>query len=57
MSYKSSGVDIDAGNEFVQKIKPLIWGTHREGIVGDIGGFAGLFELNKVEFSFNQLQS
>ncbi|XP_063700673.1 trifunctional purine biosynthetic protein adenosine-3 [Culicoides brevitarsis] len=50
ISYKSSGVDIDAGNEFVTKIKPLIYGTRREGLVGDIGGFAGLFELNKLQY-------
>lgn len=45
LSYKDSGVDIDAGNELVERIKPAIRRTHREGCVGSIGGFGGLFEL------------
>ncbi|MCG6891107.1 MAG: phosphoribosylformylglycinamidine cyclo-ligase [Gammaproteobacteria bacterium] len=45
LSYLDSGVDIDAGNELVERIKPAIKSTHREGCVGSIGGFGGLFEL------------
>jgi len=45
LSYKDSGVDIEAGNELVQRIKPAIKSTNREGCVGSIGGFGGLFEL------------
>ncbi|MBL7002964.1 MAG: phosphoribosylformylglycinamidine cyclo-ligase [Gammaproteobacteria bacterium] len=45
LSYKDSGVDIAAGNELVERIKPAIKSTHREGCVGSIGGFGGLFEL------------
>ena len=41
----AAGVDIDAGNELVERIKPAIKSTHREGCVGRIGGFGGLFEL------------
>jgi phosphoribosylformylglycinamidine cyclo-ligase len=45
LSYRDSGVDIDAGNELVERIKPAIKSTHRPGCVGSIGGFGGLFEL------------
>lgn len=45
LSYRDSGVDIDAGNELVERIKPAIKSTHRSGCVGSIGGFGGLFEL------------
>ena len=45
LSYLDSGVDIDAGNELVERIKPAIKSTQREGSVGSIGGFGGLFEL------------
>ena len=45
MSYRDSGVDIDAGNALVERIKPLIKLTSRQGAVGSIGGFGGLFEI------------
>ena len=45
LSYKDAGVDIDAGNELVEKIKTSVASTHRPGVVGSIGGFGGLFEL------------
>ena len=45
LSYRDAGVDIDAGNELVERIKPAIKSTYREGSVGSIGGFGGLFEL------------
>ena len=45
LSYRDSGVDIDAGNELVERIKPAIRSTHRPGCVGSIGGFGGLFDL------------
>lgn len=45
LSYRQSGVDIDAGNALVERIKPAIKSTHREGCIGSIGGFGGLFEL------------
>ncbi len=45
LSYRDSGVDIDAGNELVERIKPAIKSTLRPGCVGSIGGFGGLFEL------------
>jgi len=45
LSYRDSGVDIDAGNSLVERIKPLVKTTLRDGVLGNIGGFGGLFEL------------
>ena len=46
MDYRSSGVDIDAGNEVVRRIKGLAKSTHTKGVLSDIGSFGGLFSLN-----------
>ncbi len=45
ISYKDAGVDIDAGNRFVDKIKPLVKSTRIPGVLGGIGSFAGAFEM------------
>jgi phosphoribosylformylglycinamidine cyclo-ligase len=45
LTYKDAGVDIDAGNALVEKIGPLAAKTRRVGVLGDIGGFGGLFDL------------
>lgn len=45
ISYKDAGVDIDAGNSFVENIKPLVKSTNIAGVLGGIGSFAGAFEL------------
>jgi phosphoribosylformylglycinamidine cyclo-ligase len=45
LSYRNSGVDIDAGNRLVEQIQPLAEKTWRPGCLGAIGGFGGLFEL------------
>jgi phosphoribosylformylglycinamidine cyclo-ligase len=45
ISYKDAGVDIDAGNSFVDNIKPLVKSTNISGVLGGIGSFAGAFEL------------
>ncbi|MFN3360972.1 MAG: phosphoribosylformylglycinamidine cyclo-ligase [Pseudanabaenaceae cyanobacterium] len=45
MDYKTAGVDIEAGREFVQRIKGLVHSTYRPGVIGGIGGFGGLFAL------------
>jgi phosphoribosylformylglycinamidine cyclo-ligase len=46
LTYKQAGVDIDAGNALVERIKPLVKATRRPGVLGGIGGFGGLFELD-----------
>ena len=45
MDYKKAGVDIDAGNEVVRRIKGLARGTSRPGVLSDLGSFGGLFHL------------
>jgi phosphoribosylformylglycinamidine cyclo-ligase len=45
ISYKDAGVDIDAGNSFVDNIKPHVKSTMIPGVLGGIGSFAGAFEL------------
>ena len=45
ITYADAGVDIAAGNELVNQIKPLVARTRRQGVLGGIGGFGGLFEL------------
>ncbi len=46
-TYSSSGVDIAAGEEAVQRIKERVRSTFRPEAIGDIGGFGGLFEFNR----------
>ena len=45
ISYKDAGVDIDAGNQFVENIKPLVKATFTKNVLGGIGSFAGAYEL------------
>ena len=45
LSYRAAGVDIDAGDALVERIKPLAARTRRPGVLGGIGGFGGLFQL------------
>jgi phosphoribosylformylglycinamidine cyclo-ligase len=47
LSYKSAGVDIDAGDALVERIKPMARKTMREGVLAGIGGFGALFEVPK----------
>jgi len=51
LTYAQAGVDIDAGNEMVNRIKPLVRSTRRPGADGEIGGFGGLFDLKAAGFS------
>ena len=48
MDYKSSGVDIDAGNETVRRIKSLARATFTPGVLSEIGSFGGLFALGSA---------
>jgi phosphoribosylformylglycinamidine cyclo-ligase len=45
MDYKQSGVNIDAGNEVVRRIRALAKGTHTPGVLSEIGAFGGLFDM------------
>lgn len=49
LSYKDSGVDIEAGDSLVSMIKPLARTTSRSGVLGGLGGFGGCFQLKAVE--------
>lgn len=57
LNYRDSGVDIDAANALLERIKPAIKSTHRKGCVGSIGGFGGLFELPLDRYSHPLLVS
>lgn len=50
LSYLDAGVDIDAGNELVERIKPAVKSTHRSGVVSGLGGFGGLFQLDIARY-------
>src|SRR5690349_1872676 len=45
MDYRQSGVDIDAGNETVRRIKSLAQSTFTPGVLSEIGSFGGLFQI------------
>jgi phosphoribosylformylglycinamidine cyclo-ligase len=51
MDYKTSGVDIDAGNEVVRRIKGLARSTFTPGVLSEIGSFGGLFRLDPGRFA------
>jgi phosphoribosylformylglycinamidine cyclo-ligase len=48
--YRRAGVDVDKGNTFVDRIKPLVKSTHQRGVLSDLRGFAGLFALDGNRF-------
>jgi phosphoribosylformylglycinamidine cyclo-ligase len=50
MDYRQSGVDIDAGNEAVRRIRALARGTFTTGVLSDIGSFGGLFQLDRDKY-------
>ncbi|MEM6448959.1 MAG: phosphoribosylformylglycinamidine cyclo-ligase [Cyanobacteria bacterium P01_D01_bin.105] len=45
MDYRQAGVDVEAGRAFVDKIRDMVNGTYRPGVLGSLGGFGGCFEL------------
>ncbi|WFD36327.1 hypothetical protein MCUN1_003206 [Malassezia cuniculi] len=48
LTYASAGVDIDAGNELVELIKPMAKSTQRTGVMGGLGGFGGMFDIGAL---------
>jgi phosphoribosylformylglycinamidine cyclo-ligase len=50
LTYKDAGVDIDAGNTLVDRIRPLVKGTHRPEVMAGLGGFGGLFALSPGKY-------
>ncbi|CAH2048229.1 unnamed protein product, partial [Iphiclides podalirius] len=52
LSYKDSGVDIEAGDSLVSLIKPLARSTIRSGVIGGLGGFGGCFQLKAIEHEY-----
>jgi phosphoribosylformylglycinamidine cyclo-ligase len=50
ITYRDAGVDIDAGDELVERIKPFVKRTLRPGVLGGLGGFGALFELPVARF-------
>ena len=50
LSYRDAGVNIEQGNELVKRIKSVTANTHRTGVMGNIGGFAALFDLSALNY-------
>lgn len=50
-TYRQAGVDIEAGNEFVRRIKPLVRATFRPEVLSDLGGFGGLFRFDPKKYT------
>src|SRR5487761_2490051 len=57
LTYKAAGVDIDAGEELVRRIKPLVRKTFNDRVLTDIGGFGGLFDGRFPDMKFPVLVS
>jgi phosphoribosylformylglycinamidine cyclo-ligase len=51
MTYRAAGVDIEAGDALVERIKPLARATNRPGVMGGLGGFGALFDLKAAGFA------
>src|SRR6476660_739596 len=50
-TYRDAGVDIDAGDEFVDRISPMVRSTFRPEVLTDLGGFGGLFRLQAHRYA------
>ncbi|MDR1701341.1 MAG: phosphoribosylformylglycinamidine cyclo-ligase, partial [Sporomusaceae bacterium] len=46
LTYRDAGVDIDTGNRAVELFRGHLKSTHRQGVMGSLGGFGGLFALD-----------
>jgi phosphoribosylamine--glycine ligase/phosphoribosylformylglycinamidine cyclo-ligase len=51
MTYKDSGVDIQAGDALVKKISPMVAMTKRAGVISELGGFGGLFDIKAEKYT------
>jgi phosphoribosylamine--glycine ligase/phosphoribosylformylglycinamidine cyclo-ligase len=51
LTYADAGVSVDAGNEFVQRIKDAVRSTRRPGADAEIGGFGGIFDLKAAGYN------
>ena len=51
LSYADAGVDIDAGNALIERIKPAAATTNRPGVMDGLGGFGALFDLKAAGYS------
>ena len=51
ITYKDAGVDKEAGYKQVGLIKDVVKSTHIDGVMSDIGGFSGMFELGKLNYN------
>ena len=49
-SYKDAGVNIEKGNELVNRLKKTINNVNKEGVIGELGGFGGLFDLSSLNY-------
>jgi phosphoribosylformylglycinamidine cyclo-ligase len=56
-SYKDAGVDIEQGNELVQRLKKSVGNTNRAGVMGGLGGFGALFDLGSLNYKHPVLVS
>lgn len=50
LSYEDAGVNIEQGSELVQRLKKTVRKTHRQGVMGGIGGFGALFDLGSLNY-------
>ncbi|MAS81845.1 MAG: phosphoribosylformylglycinamidine cyclo-ligase [Legionellales bacterium] len=50
LSYKNAGVSIESGNELVKRLKDTVSNTHRQGVMGGLGGFGALFDLGSLNY-------
>tara|TARA_B100000953_G_scaffold300249_1_gene304400 strand:- start:5497 stop:6540 length:1044 start_codon:yes stop_codon:yes gene_type:complete len=50
ISYKEAGVNIEKGNELVQRLKKTISNADKKGVIGELGGFGGLFDLGSLSY-------
>ena len=50
ISYKEAGVNIEKGNELVQRLNKTIGNADKKGVIGELGGFGGLFDLGSLSY-------